>query len=253
MSGTPVRAVAPSLESRLRRLADDLSVVSAYLLLPEDLEDRLPEVDRTFAGFRQGGRDTGAGGGGHPVAGLENRPGSSPSSWRVSTGGSASRSSTSCISLFPTSPGSTCPRESPTTSRGRSAGSLKRALGQTVVAAAQGYQRYLLQLGYVDSMLGRLMRRMRAEKLYDRSMIVVTADHGISFRSDVSRRVVGPENVGDIANVPLFVKLPGQQSGHLDAAPVTTDILPTVADTVGVRLAGDMNGGGRSMWLQCAI
>ena len=56
----------PSLKSRLRSLADDLSVVSAYLLFPDDLEDRLPEVDRTFAGFRKGGRDAACQRRGHP-------------------------------------------------------------------------------------------------------------------------------------------------------------------------------------------
>ena len=42
----------------------------------------------------------------------------------------------------------------------------------------QGYQRYLLQLGFVDQLIGRLMDRLREEHLYDRSLIVVTADHG---------------------------------------------------------------------------
>ncbi len=42
----------PPARRRLRALADDLSVVSLHLLLPDDLEDNLPAVDRTFGGFR---------------------------------------------------------------------------------------------------------------------------------------------------------------------------------------------------------
>ena len=107
----------------------------------------------------------------------------------------------------------------------------------------QGYQRYLLQLGYVDRLLGRLIERLRAEGLYDRSLIVVTADHGISFRADLNRRVVVPGNAPDIANVPLFVKQPGQESGRVDEGHARTiDVLPTVAEAVGIRLGDEVDG-----------
>ena len=49
--------VRPAGESRLRSLVSDLSVVSLHLLLPEDLADGLPAIDRTFADFRGQGRD----------------------------------------------------------------------------------------------------------------------------------------------------------------------------------------------------
>ena len=87
------------------------------------------------------------------------------------------------------------------------------------------------------------MDRLRAEGLYDRSLIVVAADHGISFRADLNRRVIVPGNAPDIANVPLFVKEPGQRSGRVNEAPVRTiDILPTVADAVGVQLGSEVDG-----------
>jgi hypothetical protein len=47
----------PPLGTRLGDLVDDLSVVSLHLLAPDDLEERLPAVDRTFGGFRDTGRD----------------------------------------------------------------------------------------------------------------------------------------------------------------------------------------------------
>ena len=87
------------------------------------------------------------------------------------------------------------------------------------------------------------MAKLRAEGLYDRSLIVVTADHGISFRPDLNRRVVVPGNVEDIASVPMFVKQAGQRSGRVDdGAAHTIDLLPTVADAVGVRLVGSVDG-----------
>ena len=73
---------------------------------------------------------------------------------------------------------------------------------------------------------------------------MVTADHGISFHADLSRRIVVPGNVGDIANVPMFVKKPKQRSGRVnDEAARTIDILPTVAEAAGVRLDGEVDGG----------
>ena len=39
-------------------------------------------------------------------------------------------------------------------------------------------QRYLLQLGFVDRLIGRLLRRLKGQGMYDNTLIVVTADHG---------------------------------------------------------------------------
>ena len=62
------------------------------------------------------------------------------------------------------------------------------------------------------------------------SLIVVTADHGVSFRPGTPRRNVTSGNLVDIAFMPLFVKLPGQKRGRIDDSFVQTiDILPTIA------------------------
>ena len=101
----------------------------------------------------------------------------------------------------------------------------------------QRYQRHLLQVGFTDRLLGRLIARLRETGLWDRALVVVTADHGVSFRvGQADRRAVTPENVEDIAPVPLFVKAPGQRTGRVSTRPVQTiDILPTIADELGIR------------------
>ena len=71
---------------------------------------------------------------------------------------------------------------------------------------AQAHQRYLLQLGYVDTLIGRLLDRMEKEGLYDRALLVVTADHGVSFRPAGAGRAVKRENFAEVANVPMFVE-----------------------------------------------
>jgi Sulfatase len=107
----------------------------------------------------------------------------------------------------------------------------------------QGYQRHLLQVGYVDRLLGRLMRRLEQQDLYDRSLVVVVADHGTSFRAGEGRRPLTGHNVADITSVPLFVKYPRQRHGRIDSRTArTTDLLPTVAEVLGIRLPWRVDG-----------
>ena len=96
--------------------------------------------------------------------------------------------------------------------------------------------RHLLQVGYTDRELGRVMRRMRRTGLFDRALLVLMADHGYSFEVGVkSRRQVTERNIDEIAPVPFFVKTPGQTEGRLDHSLVrTVDLLPTIADVLGV-------------------
>jgi Sulfatase len=107
----------------------------------------------------------------------------------------------------------------------------------------QGYQRHLLQVGYADSLVGRLLRQLERKGLYDRALVVVVADHGASFRAGVSRRSVSRETFADIASVPLIVKYPHQRRGGQDRRPArTVDVLPTVADVLGIQLPWRADG-----------
>ena len=104
--------------------------------------------------------------------------------------------------------------------------------------ALHAQQRLQLQIGFVDRELGRLFARMRREGTFDRSLIVVTADHGISSESGVdSRRATDMRNIDELAPVPLFVKAPRQRRGRVVRSYVrTTDVAPTIADLVDARL-----------------
>lgn len=109
--------------------------------------------------------------------------------------------------------------------------------------ALQGQQRYLLQTGYTDAALGLVMRRLRETGLYDRALVIVTADHGVGFRLGDQRRLPTPTNLDEIAFVPLFVKLPNQQRGRtVDGLAKTIDIVPTIARVLGVSLDWRVDG-----------
>lgn len=108
--------------------------------------------------------------------------------------------------------------------------------------------RMLLQVGYVDSLVGDLLRRLRRAGLYDEALIVVTADHGVTFQAGATARGLGdeplrPDTMHDMAWVPLIVKAPGQTAGRVDDRnALTVDVLPTIAETVGVDIPWPVDG-----------
>jgi hypothetical protein len=109
--------------------------------------------------------------------------------------------------------------------------------------ADAAHQRHLLQVGFVDTMIGRLVARLRALGIYDQTLIVVTADHGASHREGTARRAATSRNAADILRVPLLIKRPGQRDGGpVDGLVESIDILPTVADVVGTRLSFPVDG-----------
>ena len=104
---------------------------------------------------------------------------------------------------------------------------------ETLVTLA--YQRHLLQVGFADRLLGHLLRKLKTHDLYDRSLIVVASDHGVSFQPGGSRRTMTDANFRNILNVPLLIKAPHQKEGRVSDRPTrTTDILPSVAGILGV-------------------
>ncbi|MFH1116259.1 MAG: sulfatase-like hydrolase/transferase [Pseudomonadota bacterium] len=110
-------------------------------------------------------------------------------------------------------------------------------------AVNSAYQRHLLQVGFVDKLLGRLLETLKNRNLFDRSLIVVTADHGVSFVSGDNRRRLTEKNFPDIAGVPLFIKAPFQRKGVLDDCVVESiDILPTIASILGIEVPWPVNG-----------
>ena len=107
----------------------------------------------------------------------------------------------------------------------------------------QLYGRHLLQVGFVDTWLGELLDHLRTMGLYDRALLVLTADHGVSFRPGDFIRWPTQTTFQDIMPVPLFIKAPFQARGRIDDRPTeTVDILPTLADMLGIELPWPVDG-----------
>ncbi|HEY8535893.1 MAG TPA: sulfatase-like hydrolase/transferase, partial [Vicinamibacterales bacterium] len=105
------------------------------------------------------------------------------------------------------------------------------------------YRRHLLQVGYVDSLVGRLLARLKEIGLYDDALIVVTSDHGVSFRPGEPFKGVDDDTLADVVPVPLFIKAPGQREGVIDDRNVqAVDVMPTIAQLIGVPLTWNAEG-----------
>src|SRR3954451_11400865 len=108
----------------------------------------------------------------------------------------------------------------------------------------QGYQRHMMQVALADKMIGQLVARLKQVGLYDKALVVITADNGESFlHANHDRHVADAVTYTDIASTPLFVKLPNSHSGGYDDRHVRTfDIVPTIADAAGIRMPWKVEG-----------
>ena len=112
-------------------------------------------------------------------------------------------------------------------------------------AVAQQYQRHLLQAQFVDRLAGQLVARLKAAGLYDRALVLITADHGIAHLGGVAQRNFSAASAAEIMRVPLIVKLParlGMAPGISDVNAETIDILPTIADALDIDVTWPIDG-----------
>jgi hypothetical protein len=107
----------------------------------------------------------------------------------------------------------------------------------------QGAQRYLSQLQFADRLVGLVLDEMQHTGLYDRAVFVLTSDHGVSFRAGHHIRALSDDAWSDVLSIPLFVKLPHQRERHIDDRLASIlDILPTLADVLGVEIPWPVQG-----------
>ncbi len=219
-----------SVGSRAKTLAEDTGVVYLHELLPDDLTHGIPSIANGWDDFLQDASAHHDPGRLDPDFMRSLRPQPRPSLWYVHV-------------MLPHSPWTYLPSGERYQVRSAPGWGPDEVWNPNQAAVDQDWQRHLLQLGYADRVLGRLVARLRATGLYDRALLVVTADHGVSFRAGQKRRPLSPANLQDIAYVPLFVKTPAQQ--HDRVAPGlarTIDIVPTVARAVRVPVPWHVDG-----------
>ncbi len=239
--------VEVSAGDKIRAAAFDLSAVYLHLVLPRSLAPHLPQIDGTWRDFWSGGRGASAESSPTPEApeGPKPRKGDIRDQVRrfldrVARAKSGGRPPLFFLHIniphvpwrFLPSGKEYGPRNLPLMPHGATTGAWAGSDWETL----QGRQRHLLQVGFADQLLGQTRAVLEEAGIWDDSLVVVTADHGVSFRTGQSLRAVDRERPSDVMQVPLFIKTTGQRKGLIrDDNVETVDILPTLATSLGIE------------------
>jgi hypothetical protein len=244
---------------RLAGLAADLEVVAAHVFLPPAAREGWPSLTDNWAGFLAADEDLDAGAADRP------RP-STPRwrrLWRREYGADHLATATAFIDgISPADPRPTLyfmhtlvthtpARWLPGGQRIANRQHLPGLRNGTwtdadwVVAAHQ--HAHLMQAGLADQLIGRVRTRLTEAGLYDQALVVITADHGVSFNPGGPMRALDENNAAEITAVPLIMKLPDAfehpRRGTVDDSNVeTVDILPAVAGVLGATIPWAVDG-----------
>src|SRR6188508_1841579 len=104
------------------------------------------------------------------------------------------------------------------------------------------FEPYDGEIAYTDEIVGRLLDRLRALDVYDRSTIVLLADHGEGL-GDHGEQEHGLFLYNATTQVPFIVKLPGHNRARRVASPVQhIDLVPTILDLAGAPARTGLHG-----------
>lgn len=107
------------------------------------------------------------------------------------------------------------------------------------------YHNYLQQSAYTDHLVSNLIKALKSKNLFDKSLIIVTSDHGVSHNKEgISRReIINEDSWKSIISIPLIIKYPNQKAGRVNSSFVTNlDILPTIFNVNGEEPPWNMAG-----------
>ena len=92
------------------------------------------------------------------------------------------------------------------------------------------------EIRYLDEQIGQLL-----EEFDDRTMIIITSDHGEEFwdHGDFEH---GQSVYDELIRVPLLVKIPGYAPEKVDSQVRLMDLAPTILDFLGISIPGQFRG-----------
>jgi len=97
------------------------------------------------------------------------------------------------------------------------------------------------EIAFTDLHIGRLLDDLRAKGLYDKTVIVVTGDHGEGF-GEHGIELHGYHLYAPQTRVPIIVRVPGLAPRRSTSPAAHVDLLPTLANLAGAPANPDMMG-----------
>jgi arylsulfatase A-like enzyme/Flp pilus assembly protein TadD len=94
-------------------------------------------------------------------------------------------------------------------------------------------QPYLGEIAYTDQVVGRLLKWLREQRLDERTIVVLTADHGESL-GDHGESTHAYFVYDATTHVPLVVRTPWRIRGRRSVQVSSVDLMPTVLDLLGL-------------------
>jgi len=95
---------------------------------------------------------------------------------------------------------------------------------------------YDCEIYYNDFQIGVLIEELKNKKLYDDSLIVITGDHGESFRFEEANVGHGHIPFDDLIKIPLIIKFPKSLYRGREVTEIVQhiDIMPTILSFLGI-------------------
>lgn len=238
----------PAGSIRWRRVAEDVAVIFGHAVSPPRIASHLPSLDEGWAGFLRAPVSETADGhkDGTVAPGTDRRV--DVGRFLDSLRATEAQSLNVGHLLLPHRPWEFLPDGSAHHHPGVP-GYDGRGWGPDPYHTAAGYQLHLLQAQYADSIVAETITALEDAGVYESSLIVVTADHGVVIEPDVENmRRSTPDRVGSLLAIPLFIKFP-EATGRFpppgtvdDVRALTTDIVPTILDVVAETLPSHLDG-----------
>jgi arylsulfatase A-like enzyme len=102
---------------------------------------------------------------------------------------------------------------------------------------------YDSNISYQDDLLGKLVEKLTAWGIYDKTMIIVTADHGDELWEEADRVGHGGSQRETVLHVPMIIHYPPLfPATKVTAGTEGIDIEPTLADVLGVPFDSEWQG-----------
>ncbi|KQX48584.1 sulfatase-like hydrolase/transferase [Paenibacillus sp. Root444D2] len=100
---------------------------------------------------------------------------------------------------------------------------------------------YYAMISHLDAQIGRIVEALKAKGIYDDTLVVYTADHGLAVGQ---HGLMGKQNLYEHSvRIPLIFRGPGVPEGKQEPALASNiDIFPTVARLCGVDLPEETEG-----------
>ncbi|HEY5948791.1 MAG TPA: sulfatase-like hydrolase/transferase, partial [Kofleriaceae bacterium] len=102
---------------------------------------------------------------------------------------------------------------------------------------------YDSNISYQDDLLGKLVEQLQSWGIYDKTMIIVTADHGDELWEEADRVGHGGSQRETVVHVPMLIHYPPLfPTTKVRGGTEGIDIVPTLADVLGVAFDPEWQG-----------